>query len=133
MDAKKEEEIIGGSETLLLVDDEDTILEIGRNLLGRSGYTVITAKSGEEAIELYKAEKSNIDLIILDINMPGMGGHKCLKDLLEINPEAKIIIATGYPVTGKLKETLESSAAEFIGKPFRLKEILDKLRRVLDS
>jgi PAS domain S-box-containing protein len=133
MDVKEEEEIIGGSETILLVDDEDTILDIGRNMLGRSGYTVITARNGEEAIEVYKAEKNNINLIILDINMPGMGGHKCLKDLLEIDPKAKIIIATGYPATGKVKETLESSAAEFIGKPFRLTEMLEKLRRVLDS
>jgi CheY-like chemotaxis protein len=133
MDVKKKEAIIGGSEMILLVDDEETLLDIGRNMLSRSGYKVVTAKNGERAIEIYAAEKDDIDLIILDINMPGMGGHKCLKNLLEIDPEAKIIIATGYPAAGKVKEALESSAAEFIGKPFRLTEMLEKVRRVLDS
>jgi len=67
------------------------------------------------------------------VNMPGMGGHKCLKELLEIDPEVKTIIATGYTATGKVKETLESGAAGFIGKPYRLEEILKKIREVLDS
>ncbi|MBW1909228.1 MAG: response regulator, partial [Deltaproteobacteria bacterium] len=133
VERKVEEEIPGGSEKILLVDDEETILNIGQNMLARSGYTVITAKSGEEAIEVYRAEKEDIDLVILDMSMPGMGGHKCLKELVEIDPEVKTIIATGYTATGKVKETLESGAAGFIGKPYRLEEILKKIREVLDS
>ncbi|MBW2170103.1 MAG: response regulator, partial [Deltaproteobacteria bacterium] len=133
VERKVEEEIPGGSEKILLVDDEETILDIVRNMLARSGYTVITAKSGEEAIEVYRAEKEDIDLVILDVNMPGMGGHKCLKELLEIDPEVKVVIATGYTATGKVKETLESGASGFIGKPYRLEEILKKIREVLDK
>ncbi|MBW2119784.1 MAG: PAS domain S-box protein [Deltaproteobacteria bacterium] len=130
---KVEEEIPGGSEKILLVDDEETILDIVRNMLDRSGYTVITAESGEEAVEVYRAEKEDIDLVILDVNMPGMGGHKCLKGLIKIDPEVKVIIATGYTAAGKVKETLESGAAGFIGKPYRLAEILKKIREVLDK
>ncbi|MBW1702141.1 MAG: response regulator transcription factor [Deltaproteobacteria bacterium] len=90
-------------------------------------------RSGEEAVEVYRAEKEDIDLVVLDISMPGMGGHKCLKELVQIDPEVKVIIATGYAATGKVKETLESGASAFVGKPYRLAEILKKIREVLDK
>ncbi|GAI75457.1 unnamed protein product, partial [marine sediment metagenome] len=82
------EEIQGGDETILLVDDEETILDIGKDILGQYGYTTIEARSGEEAIDIYEKEKDRIGLVILDVGMPGMGGHKCLRELLEIDPGA---------------------------------------------
>ena len=127
------EEIRGGDETILLVDDEETILDIGCAILGRHGYTTITAESGEEAIEVYKKEKERIDLVILDIGMPGMGGYKCLQELLKINTDVKVIITSGYAANGRVKETLETGAAGFVGKPYQLDDMLKRVREVLDK
>jgi len=129
----KTEEISGGHETVLLVDDEEGILDIGKGMLERFGYTAIIAESGEKAIEIYKAEKDRIDLVVLDLSMPGMGGHKCLSELREIDPRIKVIIASGYAASGKVKETLECGAAAFIGKPYQLADMLKKVREVLDN
>ncbi|MBE9573056.1 MAG: response regulator, partial [Proteobacteria bacterium] len=126
------EEIHGGSETILLVDDEKSIIDIGRDILGQYGYTIITAESGEEAVEVYKREGDRIDLVVLDLGMPGMGGHKCMEELLGINPEAKVIIASGYSPSGKAQDTLKAGAAGFIGKPYQLASMLKKVREVLD-
>jgi len=116
------------------VDDEETILDISSNMLGQYGYTTIDAISGEDAIEIYKKEKGRIGLVILDVGIPGMGGHKCLRKLLEIDPVTRVIISSGYLANGGTKETLYAGAAVFfIGKPYRLVEILKKARKVLDK
>ena len=133
VEPKEEADIRGGHETILLVDDEETLLDIEKDILNRYGYITITAESGESAIEIYKLEKDRIDLVILDIGMPGMGGYKCLQELLKIDPEIKVIIASGYPKDDKVKEMLESGVAEFVGKPYRLTDILEKVREVLDQ
>ncbi|MBE9546115.1 MAG: response regulator, partial [Proteobacteria bacterium] len=129
----EEEEIRGGDETILLVDDEDIQLDTGQDILGQCGYTTITAGSGEEAIEVYEREGDRIALVIMDVGMPGMGGHRCLQELLKINLEAKVIITSGYSPIGKVKETLEAGAAGFIGKPYHLIDMLKKVRKVLDK
>ena len=130
---KKEEEMQGGSETILLVDDEETVLDIAKSMLEHFGYTAITAESGEDAIEIFKKSNPYPDLVILDVGMPGMGGHKCLKEFLKIYPEIKVIIASGYPENGKVEKTVESGAAGFIAKPYRLTDMLKKVREILGS
>jgi len=123
---------LASNETILLVDDEESVLDIACDVLGQYGYTTITAKSGEKAVAIYEIKRDQIDLVILDIGMPGMGGHRCLKKLLEINPEIKVIIASGYPAIGKVKETIETGAAGFIGKPYQLIDLVEKVREVLE-
>jgi len=129
---EEEEEIRGGHETILLVDDDETILDIGQEMLRANGYTTITAESGERAIEIYKREKNRIDLVILDLGMPMMGGYKCLTELIRIDPEIKVIIASGYTDNDKITEALKGGAAGFIGKPYHLRDILNKIREILD-
>lgn len=124
-------ELRRGNETILLVDDEEIIRNNGKNMLARFGYKVITAEDGEQAVKLYEAEKDHIDLIILDLGMPGMGGHKCMEELLRINPEAKVIVCSGY-LAGKVKESLASDI-EFIAKPYRIKDMIKKVGKVLDK
>ena len=132
VEGPEDEKIIpGGGETILLIDDEEYILKIGKNILENFGYTTITAESGERAIEIFGREY--IDLVILDVGMPGMGGHKCLRQLLNIDPKAKVIISSGYAANGKVRETLESGAIGFIGKPYRLKDMLNKIKDALDK
>ncbi|MBN2515970.1 MAG: response regulator [Deltaproteobacteria bacterium] len=123
----------GNRETVLLVDDEENILEIGRDVLEQFGYMTLTAESGEKALEIYEREGDRIDVVILDLGMPGMGGHKCLKRLLEINPEVKVIVASGYSDNGSVKETLDAGAVGFIGKPYKLSDMLDNIKEVLKN
>jgi len=132
VESEKGAEIRGGHETILLVDDEKSLLVLGQDMLRKHGYTTITTESGERAIEIYKREKDRIDLVILDIGMPGIGGYKCLQKLLKINPEIKVIMASGYTDSNKV-EALEYGAAGFICKPYRLTDMLDTLRKLLDQ
>jgi PAS domain S-box-containing protein len=123
----------GGSETILLVDDEETIRDLGQQILADLGYKVLVAQTGEEALDIFREQGPEIDLTVLDISMPGMGGHKCLQELLKIDPKAKVIIATGYSRSGRLKGTLDSGAAGYIAKPFRQRDLLHTIRSVLDA
>jgi two-component system, cell cycle sensor histidine kinase and response regulator CckA len=123
----------GGTETILLVDDEDFIRDLGQRFLTRAGYTVLTAASGPEAVQLYLREGEKISLMILDLIMPEMGGDKCLEEILAINPDAKIVISSGAAVKGKKKETVESGARGFVSKPFQLRDMLKTVREVLDE
>lgn len=129
---EEENKVCDGNETILLVDDEKSILDITCDILDQHGYTAISAETGEEAIEIYKREGNRIDLAILDIGMPGMGGRSCLEELLRINPEAKIIVFSGYSTTKRVEEMLDAGAADFISKPCRLVDILKKIREVLN-
>ena len=123
----------GGSETVLLVDDERAIRNIGQEILSRKGYRTITAENGEEALAIYREKAVDIDLVVLDISMPGMGGHKCLQELLRINPEVKVIIASGYSRDAQLKGRLEPVVAGYVAKPFKMAELQKKVREVLDG
>ncbi|MFH1350135.1 MAG: PAS domain S-box protein [Pseudomonadota bacterium] len=126
-------EIKGGSETILLVDDEENIRDLGQNMLARFGYTVITAQEGESAIELYQKGKNRVDLVILDLIMPGMGGRRCLEKLIDINPLIKVIIATGYSTDGTTKKEIKEWAKGFMDKPYKLRQMLETVREVLDG
>ncbi len=128
---KELRKLYSDNETILLVDDNESVLDVACDILGQYDYTILTAESGEEAVEIYERKGDQIDLVILDIGMPGMGGHRCFKELLKINPEVKVLIATGYSANGKVKETLEAGAAGFIGKPYRLIDMVKKIREVL--
>ncbi|MBW1691983.1 MAG: response regulator [Deltaproteobacteria bacterium] len=130
---KEEKMPIGGTETILLVDDEEPIREVGKNTLAKFGYKVIIAPDGESALELYREKKKKIDLIILDLIMPGMGGRKCLERLLKINPRARVLIASGYSVDELTKKALEAVAKGFISKPYDIKQMLKAVRETLDK
>jgi two-component system cell cycle sensor histidine kinase/response regulator CckA len=122
-----------GTETILLVDDEDLVRDLGKRVLERSGYTVLTAANGKEALELYKKERDKISLVILDLIMPEMGGKQCLEELLKIDPKARVLIASGYSAEGEAKGALGKGARGFVGKPYNMKGMLRSVREVLDS
>jgi two-component system, sensor histidine kinase len=122
-----------GTETILVVDDEPEILDLTREALEDFGYTVHTATKGEQALEVYRKHGQTIDLILLDLNMPGMGGHKCLQELLHLDPAARVLIASGYSANGQAESILSSGASGFLSKPFQLKELAAKVREVLDG
>ena len=125
-------EISSGQETILLVDDEGSIRDLGKLMLTRKGYRVLLARTGEEALEIYREKGADIDLIVLDVSMPGMGGSKCLQELLKINPKARVVISSGYSSEGQSKDIESSGAVGFVPKPFSQAEMLKTVRDVLD-
>lgn len=128
----REMPVKGGSERILIVDDEQAIRDLGVELLGSAGYTVVTAPDGETALELYGGEDGKVDLVILDLNMPGMGGKKCLEKLLRINSGVKVIVASGYSAAGLSDDSIRMGAKGFIGKPYEMDKLLKLVREVLD-
>jgi PAS domain S-box-containing protein len=125
--------VSGGTETILLVDDEETLLAITGEIFQQYGYRTRTAGSGEEAIELYRDHAGEIDLVLMDLGMPGMGGKKCLEILRQMNPAVKVIIASGYGSDDITKNPRQFGAAAFLNKPYRLDLLTRTVREVLDS
>lgn len=126
-------EIIHGTEKLLVVDDEISILETVKDTIMFFGYHVETAQSGEEALKIYTKQKDEIDLVVLDLIMPGAGGKKCLHAILEINPEAKVLMTSGYVSASQAEELSQAGAAGFIHKPYRPEDLLLNIRRLFDG
>jgi signal transduction histidine kinase/ActR/RegA family two-component response regulator len=122
-----------GTETILVVDDETSIRQFCRELLRGFGYEVLTAGSGEEALKVFVRERGRIDLVILDLIMAGMGGKRCLEEMLKIDPEVKIVVMTGYAVDDHVTQALERGAKGVLNKPFRAEEIGKMIRRILDE
>ncbi len=122
-----------GTETILLVDDDDQIREMARQMVELGGYQVITARSGEEALEMYTSHGADIALIILDLIMPGMGGNRCLEELLRIDPDVRVLVASGYSENGLSVAEKGAGARGFVGKPYDAKDILSAIRKVLDK
>jgi two-component system cell cycle sensor histidine kinase/response regulator CckA len=123
----------GKGETVLLIDDEEILTKIAEEALTRHDYQVITASSGEEGLRLYKENMKAVALIVLDLIMPGMGGKQCLDEILRLNPQAKVVIASGYSVEGSMEEDLLAKTFGYIRKPFDIRNMLTLIREVLDS
>ncbi|MCD4715793.1 MAG: response regulator, partial [Desulfobacterales bacterium] len=125
--------VLRGSEAVLLVDDEDMIIDIGEQLLQKLGYEVLIAKSGKEATEIYEKNKDKIDIVILDMIMPDMSGGDTFDRLRKINPYIKVLLSSGYSITGHATEILDRGCNGFIHKPFNMKQLSRKLRDILDK
>lgn len=126
-------EILGGTEFVLFVDDQEAITQIGCELLKSLGYKVITAMSGKEAIDIYRRDRSQIDLIILDMIMPSMSGGETFDQLKKINPEVKVLLSSGYSINGQARNILDRGCRGFIQKPFSLADLSKKVRQILDE
>jgi two-component system cell cycle sensor histidine kinase/response regulator CckA len=121
-----------GNETILLVEDDEPIREIGKQMIEIGGYRVLLASTGEEALKIYANHKEDIDLVILDLIMPGMGGTKCFDELLRIDPSVKVLVASGYSSNLSAVDTKLEVARGFVGKPYDAKDVLSAIRKVLD-
>ena len=120
-----------GHETILLVDDEELIIDVGGEILEFLGYTVFLARSGREAIAIYKEKQNTIDLVILDMIMPDIGGGEAYDILKKINPDIKVLLSSGYSINGQAREILEQGCDGFIQKPFSIEQISQKIRELL--
>ncbi|HTO93935.1 MAG TPA: ATP-binding protein, partial [Bacteroidota bacterium] len=122
-----------GKENILIIDDEISVCEIARDMLAGLGYTVYVEHDGKSGVDLYRIRQATIDLILLDINMPVMGGKQTFEVLRGINPRCRIIIETGYGREGAETSKFSSEVNGFMQKPFQLEMLALKVREVLDD
>jgi PAS domain S-box-containing protein len=127
-----ETKVLGGVETILLVDDEAAVLDVTNKMLQALGYRVYCAASGPEAVAVCNEKKKGIDLVILDMIMPGMSGSETFDSLREINPGQKVLLSSGYSVNDQARELLEKGCNGFLQKPFLLKDLAREVRTALD-
>jgi len=127
------EKMLKGAETVLLVDDEDMILDACEQLLKEMGYKVLMAKGGKDALKIYKKNRDEIDMVILDMIMPDMGGGETYDRLKEIDPKVKVLLASGYSIDGQASEILDRGCNGFIHKPFQMENLSREIREVLDK
>ena len=123
-------ETLKGSGTILLIDDEKMILDVGCELLEELGYTVLSALSGQQALEVFKKNSDTIDLVIMDMIMPGMGGGETFDRLRNINPNVKVLLSSGYSVNGQATKILRRGCNGFIQKPFTLNQLAEKIGKI---
>jgi two-component system, cell cycle sensor histidine kinase and response regulator CckA len=127
------ETILTGKGTILLVDDEEGILDIGKSMIETMGYQVITARTGEEAVACYEILKDQIDLVLLDMVMPGMNGGRVFDRIKGINPQVKVLLISGYSIEGEAKDILSRGCNGFMQKPFKIKELSRRIRDVIGT
>jgi CheY-like chemotaxis protein len=133
LEEKPSAEILKGEETILLVDDEEEILNSMKEIMKFLGYHLLTAGSGPEALRIYEENKDGIDLVILDMIMPGMGGGETFDRLKAINPDIKVILSSGYSINGQAFEIMARGCRGFIQKPVNIADLSQKIREVLDE
>ncbi|MFZ5572475.1 MAG: PAS domain S-box protein [Thermodesulfobacteriota bacterium] len=127
-----ENTLVKGSETILLVDDEEMIIEVTRAILETLGYHVIAAKSGKEACERLRMKDTKIDLVILDMIMPGMDGGTAFNLIREIQPGIPVLLSSGYSINGQANEIMNKGCNGFIQKPSNILELSTKIRSILE-
>jgi two-component system cell cycle sensor histidine kinase/response regulator CckA len=122
---------VNGNGTILLVDDEEMVLGVGVKMLENLGYTVLEAKGGREAVEVYNENKNEVDMVILDMIMPEMGGGEAYDRMKEINSDVKVLLSSGYSLDGQASEILRRGCDAFIQKPFTVKELSGRISEIL--
>jgi signal transduction histidine kinase/CheY-like chemotaxis protein len=125
--------IIQGSETIPLVDDEEMIIDVSKAILEKLGYRVVIAKGGEPAIDAVQRIGGDIDLVILDLIMPGMDGSKVFDRIREIKPNMPVLLSSGYSLNDQADDILQRGCNGFIQKPFNISKLSQKVRKILDK
>lgn len=129
----RKQEIPGGTETILLVEDEELLLELIQSLLESKGYRVLTARDGEEAVSMYTQHRDHIDVVLTDLGLPKLGGWEACRQMLTMDPELKIVVATGYLDPAAKDDMIASGIKDFVQKPYLAAELTSKLREMLDT
>ncbi len=120
-----------GNERILVVDDEEPMRELVHDILETSGYDVIQVEDGASAVAEYMKRKDDISLVILDMMLPGMSGEEVYRELKKINPGVLVLFSSGYGEDGQTNMSLDDGMAEFIGKPYQMDTLLDKVKTIL--
>ncbi len=131
--AGKFSELPHGTETILIVDDHESIWDFLIEALQNLGYSVILAENGLDAVEIYRENPKQIDLVLLDMIMPELNGYEAFKQIREIDPEAKVLLSSGFVGGEEVQELLDNGAKGFLAKPHRIPAIAAEIRRILDE
>jgi two-component system cell cycle sensor histidine kinase/response regulator CckA len=122
---------VGAKKTVLVVDDEPANMEVTKEILEILNYNVQTACTGMEAVKIFKEYHEEIDLIILDMIMPGMGGGETFDQLKQIDPDVHVLLSSGYSLEGQAKDILNRGCLGFIQKPYKIEELAKKIQDIL--
>ncbi len=125
--------LAGGHETILVIDDEEAIREVAADILGSYGYRVHLAVDGAEGVTLFAKEAAGIDLVLLDMVMPRLGGRETFLQLQQIDPKVRVLFSTGYSQNEMVNEILALGVRGFIQKPYHVSSLLAKVRDILDA
>ena len=123
----------GGTETILLAEDDASLRELSRSVLEQFGYTVIAAVDGEDAVKTYRENKDRIQLLLFDLTMPKKGGKEAYDEIRQIRPDVKVLFTSGYAMDRVQKEGILEEGLDFILKPVSPMGLLKKIREVLDG
>ena len=133
MDENRRLQIQGGTETILIVDDQETVWDFLIEALQKLGYSVLLAENGLDAVEIYENNPGQIDLVLLDMIMPKQGGHTTFHKLKEIDPNVSVLLSSGFVSMEDVDDLLKSGAAGFLPKPHRIRDMAAKIRSILDA
>ncbi|MBQ7404282.1 MAG: response regulator [Lentisphaeria bacterium] len=125
-------QLTGGDETILIVDDQETVWDFLIEALQKLGYSVLLAENGLDAVEIYESNPGQIDLVLLDMIMPKQGGHATFHKLKEIDPNVKVLLSSGFVSLDEVDDLLQNGAAGFLPKPHRIGDMAREIRRILD-
>jgi len=120
-------------QTLLIVDDEEALVELVRRMVERNGYRTLAARSAGEALDLYRAHRDEIDLVITDLVMGDRDGWEVARELREINPDVRILVSTGFHDEDDIGRMLQAGIRGVVLKPYQSQQLLEKVREALDS
>ena len=127
------EKLPGGNETILIVDDQETVWDFLIEALQNLGYTVVLAENGEDAVSICRETPGAIDLVLLDMIMPKLGGHGTFYQIKAIAPNIKVLLSSGFVDAASVEDLLRNGACGFLAKPHRIKTLALKLREILDK
>ena len=120
------------TETVLLVDDEEIVIGVGKQMLEKLGFSVLTATSGKEAVDIYRINRDRIGFVVLDMIMPGMGAGDTYDGLQAIDPAIKVLLSSGYGIDQQISEILQRGCKGFIQKPFNMQMLSEKIGEILE-
>jgi CheY-like chemotaxis protein len=125
-------EILRGNGTILLVEDEEVIADVSREILEELGYKVFVAHNGSEAIETYRQKENEIDLLILDMIMPGIGVEETFDTLKSMNPDVRVILSSGYSINNRVTNLIDRGCNGFIQKPYNIENLSRKIKEIMN-
>ncbi len=125
--------MVNGPETVLLVDDEEIVVGVGKQMLEKLGYTVLIARNGQEAVDVYKNSPDDVDLVLLDMIMPGLEAGDTYDKLKSVNPAIKVLLSSGYSLDQKAGAIIARGCNGFIQKPFNMKILQEKIGEIMNA
>ncbi len=125
--------MVNGTETVLLVDDEEIVVGVGKQMLEKLGYTVLIARNGQEAVDVYKNSPDVVDLVLLDMIMPGMEAGDTYDKLKSVNPAIKVLLSSGYSLDQNAGAIIARGCNGFIQKPFNMKILQEKIGDIMNA